>query len=72
MHVQQNAIQIVLTSTMKTSEKTDYRFKYEQHFRNNYSFNDNDFRVNQIKNQNFIVPWQLVENDKAEVVVKLV
>jgi hypothetical protein len=55
---------------MKASEKIDYRFKDEQHFRNNYSFYDNDFRVNQIKNQNFIVPWQLVENNKTEVVVK--
>jgi hypothetical protein len=57
---------------MKTSEKSDYRLKYEQHFRNNFSFYDNDFRVHQIKNQNFIVPWQLVENDQTEVVVKSV
>ena len=55
---------------MKATEKTDYRLKNEQYFRNNYSFYDNDFRVHQIRNQDFIVPWQLVENNKTEVVVK--
>ncbi len=55
---------------MKPSEKIDYKLNYEQHFRNDYSFKDNDFRVNQIKNQNFIVPWQLVENGRTKVVVK--
>jgi hypothetical protein len=68
--VQQNTIQNVLKGTMKATEKTDYRLKYEQHFRNNFSFYDNDFRVQQIKNQSFIVPWQLAENDKRDVIVK--
>lgn len=57
---------------MKAFEKTDYRFKREQLFRSNYSFYENDFRVQQIKNQNFVVPWQLVENEITEVIVKQV
>jgi hypothetical protein len=42
----------------------------EQHQLNRRTFYDNDFRVHQIRNQDFIVPWQLVENNKTEVVVK--
>lgn len=70
MPVQQKYDSIRIESTMKTMKKTDYKFKVEQHFRSNFSFYDNDFRVNQIKNCNFIVPWQLVENETKEVIVK--
>lgn len=55
---------------MKTSEKMDYGFKSEQHFQNNYAFSSKDFRIHQIQNQNFIVPWQVVEKDKKEVLVE--
>lgn len=56
-------------NSMKTSEKMNYGFKSEQHYQNNYAFSSKDFRINQIKNQNFIVPWQIVEKEKKEVSV---
>lgn len=52
---------------MKTTEKIDYGFKSELQFRNNISFFDNGLRIKQIEDQNFIVPWQMVEPDKKEV-----
>lgn len=55
---------------MKASEKTDYGFKNELQFRNHYSFFENDLRIKQLENRNFIVPWQLVENEKKEVFVE--
>jgi len=55
---------------MKTTEKIDYGFKSELQFRNNYSFFDNDLRIKQLENRNFIVPWQMVETDKKEVLVE--
>ncbi|KAF0235605.1 MAG: hypothetical protein FD181_3390 [Prolixibacteraceae bacterium] len=63
-------MQNVLKSTMKASEKIDYRFKDEQPFRSDYSFYENNFRVHKVKNQNFIVPWQMIGNNKTEVIVK--
>jgi len=55
---------------MKTTEKIDYSFKNELQYRNKYSFMDNDLRVKQIANQNFIVPWQMVETEKKEIFVE--
>jgi hypothetical protein len=55
---------------MKTTEKNDYGFRSELQFRNNYSFFDNDLRIKQLENRNFIVPWQMVETDKKEVLVE--
>ena len=52
---------------MKATERTDFGLKSELQFRNNYSFFDNDLRIKQLENHNFIVPWQVVENDKKEV-----
>lgn len=52
---------------MKTAGKIDYGFKNELHFRNNYSFFDKDLRIKQLENQNFVVPWQMVEEKKKEV-----
>jgi hypothetical protein len=57
---------------MKTSEKFDFGFKSELHFHNNYSFLDNDLRIKQLENHDFIVPWQMVVNDKKEVLVEQV
>lgn len=55
---------------MKTAEKIDYGFKNELHYRNNYSFIDKDLRFKQLANQDFIVPWQMVETDKKEIFVE--
>jgi hypothetical protein len=55
---------------MKTTEKIDNGFKNELHFRNNYSFLDKDLRIKQLENQSFIVPWQMVINEKKEVFVE--
>ena len=55
---------------MKETEKTDFGFKSELQFRINYSFFNNDLRIKQLKNQNFIVPWQMVEFDKKEILVE--
>ena len=54
---------------MKTTERNDLGFKRELHYRNNYAFGANDYRIQQVRNQNFIVPWQIVENEKKEVLV---
>jgi hypothetical protein len=54
---------------MKTSEKMKFGFESEQHFKNNYSFSSKDFRINQIQNQNFVVPWQIMEKEKKEILV---
>ena len=55
---------------MKETEKTDFGFKSELQFRHNYSFLDNDLRIKQLENHDFIVPWQMVETDKNEVLVE--
>jgi hypothetical protein len=55
---------------MKTVEKIDYGNRNEQQFRNNYSFFENEFRIKQLENQNFIVPWQMVKIQKKEVLVE--
>jgi len=55
---------------MKTAGKIDYGYKNELHFRNKYSFFEKDLRIKQLENQNFIVPWQMVEDKKKEVFVE--
>ena len=55
---------------MKTTDGIDYRFNNELYFRHNFSFLENDFRIKQIQNQNFIVPWQMNEEVKKEEVVE--
>lgn len=54
-------------NNMKTSEKMNFGFKSELHYQNNYAFSSKDFRIHQIQNQNFIVPWQIIEKEKKEV-----
>ncbi len=60
---------LIKISDMKTLEKMDYGFESERHFQNNYASSLKDFRIDQIRNQNFIVPWQIMENEKKEVFV---
>lgn len=55
---------------MKAVEKVNYGDKNELHFRNNFSLFENDFRIKQFENQNFIVPWQMVKIQKKEVLVE--
>lgn len=52
---------------MKTSEKMNYGFESDQHFKNNYAFSSRDFRIQQIRNQSFVVPWQIIEKEKKDV-----
>jgi hypothetical protein len=55
---------------MKTFDKIDYGNRNEHQFRNNYSFFENDLRIKQLENHDFIVPWQLIEPKKKEVLVE--
>jgi len=55
---------------MKLSEKIDYGFESGQKFHNNYSFFDKDLRIKQLKNQRFIVPWEMVEKEEKEILVE--
>ena len=59
-----------MATIMKTSEKTDQNLKGKNEFRRNFSFFENDFRVKQIYNRSFVVPWQLNEYEKKEFVVQ--
>ncbi len=52
---------------MKTAEKKDYGFRSESQFVNNYSFSADDFRIKQMRNRNFIVPWQMEKEVEEEV-----
>ncbi len=67
MNVFMNEGHLNENSTMKTSEKTNYGFESERNYKNNTAFSSKDFRIRQVQNQNFIVPWQVVENEKKEV-----
>ena len=55
---------------MKEAGKIDYDINREQQFRNNYSFLEHDFRIQQVLNQEFVVPWQMVDDDKKKVLVE--
>ena len=55
---------------MKTFDKIDYGNRNEQQFRNNYSFFENDLRIKQLENQDFIVPWQMGVTPKKKVIVE--
>ena len=55
---------------MKTIERMDYGFKNELQFRNNYASLEYNFKIQKTLNQGFVVPWQLVENDRKEYLVK--
>ncbi len=54
---------------MKTKGKTEPGFKSEYQYRNNYTFSGNDFRIQQIRNQNFVVPWQICEIETKKEVI---
>lgn len=51
---------------MKTTEKIDFGFKNEVFSRQNPLFNFAQ-RIKQLNSQNFIVEWQMGENEKREV-----
>jgi hypothetical protein len=51
---------------MRTMEKMDSGFKNNLQFRNNYTSLENNYRIQQFRNQKFIVPWQVVETEKKE------
>ncbi|GAB1450355.1 hypothetical protein MASR2M47_04110 [Draconibacterium sp.] len=55
---------------MKTREKINYGFESKQDFQRNYSFTSNDFRIQQIRNQGFIVPWHVVDKGKEKFLVE--
>jgi hypothetical protein len=52
---------------MKTIKRIDYGFESDQNFRRSYAFTSNDFRIQQIKNEGFVVPWHIVDKEKKEV-----
>ncbi len=58
---------IIKIRDMKTQEKMNYGFERDQLFKNDYAFSSDDFRIHQIQNQNFIVPWQIIEKEKRQV-----
>jgi len=51
---------------MKTTEKIDFGLKNEVFSRQNPLFNFAQ-RIKQLNSQNFIVEWQMGENEKREV-----
>jgi hypothetical protein len=55
---------------MKATEKTDFGFKNELEFHHNYFFLDNDLRIKQLENHDFVVPWQMVVTEEKEVLVE--
>lgn len=61
--------QFLENNIMKTSGKMIYGFESDQHFKNSYAFSSKDFRIRQIQNQNFVVPWQITEKEKQQVLV---
>jgi len=64
------SIRYVLISVMKTSEELNYRLKSKLQSRENYSLLNYEIRIKQIENQNFIVPWQMVNVKKKEILVE--
>lgn len=52
---------------MKTTEEIDYGFKIKQQFSEKYSLANYEIRIKPSENQNFIVPWQMVETGKKEI-----
>lgn len=52
---------------MKTTDKIDYRLKSKQQFSEEYSLVNYEIRIKPSQNQDFIVPWQMVETGKKEV-----
>lgn len=56
---------------MKTIERMDYGFKYDLQFRNNFTSLENNFKIQQALNQDFVVPWQIVEKDKKDFLVEI-
>jgi len=52
---------------MKTTEEIDYGFKNKQQFSEKYSLVNYEIRIKPSENQNFIVPWQMVETKKKEI-----
>ncbi len=60
---------ITENSIMKTSDKRNYGFESDQRFTNNFAFSSKDFRIHQIQNQNYVVPWQISEKEKRQLLV---
>ncbi len=52
---------------MKTHEKMNFGFESDLQFKNKYAFSTREFRMHLFQNQNFVVPWQIVEKGKKEV-----
>ena len=55
---------------MKTTEEIDYGFKNKLQVHDKYSLLNYEIRIRHTDNQNFIVPWQMVETEKKEVLVE--
>ena len=55
---------------MKTAEEIDNGFKNKQQFHEKYALVNYEIRIKPSENQNFIVPWQMVETEKKEVFVE--
>jgi hypothetical protein len=55
---------------MKATDELDFGFKNEPEFHHNYFFLDNDLRIKQLENHDFVVPWQMVVTEEKEVLVE--
>jgi hypothetical protein len=55
---------------MKTRERIKHGFESERDFRRNYAFTSNDYRIQQIRAEGFIVPWHIVDKEKKEFLVE--
>jgi hypothetical protein len=55
---------------MKTTEEIVYGFKNKLQFHDKNSLLNYEIRIKNTDNHNFIVPWQMVEKTKKEVLVE--
>lgn len=52
---------------MKTTDKIIYGFKNKLQTSEKYALVNYEIRIKPTENQNFIVPWQMVDTKKTEV-----
>lgn len=59
----------VLLIVMKTTEKRKYDFTSRSQNQRFFYFSDKKGIVKNFENQQFVVPWQMVETKKREIII---
>ena len=60
---------IRIVTCMKTTDEIINRFKNKQQNSERYALVNYEIRIKPAENQNFIVPWQMVESMKSEILL---